>query len=329
MDYNDIVEINGYKKIALGKAQNLHGQKFGRLTALYRTKNLTDYGHATYWLCKCDCGNYHVVRKTSLLNGSTQSCGCYNKDAVKQRSFVDITGQKFGQLTALCLASKTNQNGNRYWECRCDCGKTTIVQYSSLVQGRTISCGCYQREKAKKQNKKNIHDLTGRRFGKLTVLKQDLTAQKRVHWICRCDCGNLVSVAANHLSTNKIISCGCIGSSKGEVYIEQLLKENNIPFKREISYPDLLDKKKLRFDFGIYDVENQIQYLIEFDGIQHFKTSGGWFQSNQVKLVQKHDQMKNEYCNKNHIPLIRIPYTQLPILSIKDLKLETTKYQVC
>jgi hypothetical protein len=62
------------------------------------------------------------------------------------RPFVDITGQRFGRLTALFYAGQGTTRPDRLWLCKCDCGETTTARYHSLVSGDTTSCGCYSRE---------------------------------------------------------------------------------------------------------------------------------------------------------------------------------------
>ncbi len=55
-----------------------------------------------------------------------------------------------------------------------------------------------------------VKDLSGKKFGKLLVLKRDEAAPVgRSKWICQCDCGNTVSVYRNHLTTGNTVSCGC------------------------------------------------------------------------------------------------------------------------
>ena len=54
--------------------ENLKGQRFGKLIAMYPT-SMKDGSHM-YWVCQCDCGNQHEVSSNSLKRGSTQSCGC-------------------------------------------------------------------------------------------------------------------------------------------------------------------------------------------------------------------------------------------------------------
>lgn len=60
--------------------------------------------------------------------------------------------------------------------------------------------------------------MTGKRFGKLFVIGIDNNANKEksghAKWICRCDCGNIVSVLSNSLTMNKTKSCGCYKKEK-------------------------------------------------------------------------------------------------------------------
>lgn len=60
---------------------------------------------------------------------------------------VDLTGQRFGRLVVSDRAP--NQGQKVSWNCRCDCGTETVVQTFDLVFGRTRSCGCYRRERAR------------------------------------------------------------------------------------------------------------------------------------------------------------------------------------
>lgn len=58
----------------------------------------------------------------------------------------DITGQKFGRLTALNFSHKMRDKS--YWSCLCDCGKKKNIRADGLKNGNTRSCGCLQKEKA-------------------------------------------------------------------------------------------------------------------------------------------------------------------------------------
>ena len=162
-------------------------------------------GHGAFWVCKCDCGNIVSVRGDSLRNGKTKSCGKTNKCSErKPKAYIDVTGQRFGKLVALERVEPKTEGQKRskqaIWKCRCDCGKITYVTSYELRTGNTTSCGC---------NKGRIaEDLTGKRFGKLTVIKRDYKYGE-TKWFCKCDCGNTTSVKASSLRSGAIKSCGC------------------------------------------------------------------------------------------------------------------------
>ena len=52
----------------------------------------------------------------------------------------DLTGQRFGKLTALRPAE--NISGRTAWVCRCDCGREAVIRTDDLLRGRTKTCGC-------------------------------------------------------------------------------------------------------------------------------------------------------------------------------------------
>lgn len=114
--------------------RNLAGQRFGRLTALEPTDKRQ--GKSVVWKCRCDCGEITYVGSSSLKSGNTKSCGCSWKERGR-----DLTGMKFGRLTAIRATGKREK---KYvvWECRCDCGNIVLVRSGSLINGNTQSCGC-------------------------------------------------------------------------------------------------------------------------------------------------------------------------------------------
>ena len=57
-------------------------------------------------LCRCDCGAETVVVKSSLKNGTTKSCGCIKNKVTSDRFSKDLTGERFGFLTAIKKAEK-------------------------------------------------------------------------------------------------------------------------------------------------------------------------------------------------------------------------------
>lgn len=64
-------------------------------------------------------------------------------EPVRGNRFNDLTGRQFGRLTAIRLSGKKAKDGSYYWLCRCECGSETAVSSNKLLQGKTVSCGCY------------------------------------------------------------------------------------------------------------------------------------------------------------------------------------------
>ena len=60
------------------------------------------------------------------------------------------------------------------------------------------------------KNNKNIKDLTGQRFGRLTVIGIHPTETRKTYWSCQCDCGNMKIVRSDSLQCGAIRSCGCL-----------------------------------------------------------------------------------------------------------------------
>ena len=306
----------------MSKLIDLTGETFGKLKVLKRGENK---GHQTYWTCQCECGTIKDVRGTHLRNGLIISCGCEGKKNLVQK--IDLIGQKFGRLTVIKEAEERASNGQMMWVCKCECGKEVTVKSQSLREGKTKSCGCLQKEIASKLGSSTMIDLTNKRFGKLTAL---YPTEKREHqcvvWHCQCDCGEFKDVSSDHLQRGLVSSCGCLGRSLGEETIKQILDKNNIIYKTQVTFKDCINPKTntlLKFDFYIDD-----KYLIEFDGQQHYNTTGGWNNNEHFEQVQFRDDIKNKWCKQNNIPLIRIPYWHLKELSLNDLLLESTSFLI-
>lgn len=228
----------------------------------------------------------------------------------------DETGNTYGYLTVIERAPN-NKEGRAMWKCKCICGNEVIVLGKHLRSGNTKSCGCYQKQRAIESNLKRGGDLTGKKFGKLTVLEEDgfvvdSNGKRRRKWKCLCDCGNVCSIMGVYLSSGETKSCGCI-NSLGNIKISKILTAKNIPFKAEYSFPDLLsDKgKRLRFDFGILDDNKNLLCLIEYQGEIHYTArSHGWNNPEALIERQKRDDIKYFYCRDKGIKLKYITYLE-------------------
>lgn len=105
--------------------------------------------------------------------------------------------------------------------------------------------------------------------------------------------------------------CSVCNSSKGETAISSYLKENNLVFEREYWFEDCRDKLPLRFDFAVFNNNNYLMCLIEFDGLQHYQAVESFGGEKAYKSTVMRDKIKNRYCKENNIKLIRIPYWKI------------------
>lgn len=160
------------------------------------------------WRCRCECGKEVYLDTRSLQRGKIRDCGCRSAVGPRQR---DISGMRFGKLTAVRPTSERDSGGSTVWLCRCDCGKEARVPLVQLTAGYRKSCGCLGHPPLK--------DLIGKRFGRLEVTAYEGKRGGMHHWKCVCDCGRETVVGQTLLQTGKTRSCGCLQAA---VYKENL-----------------------------------------------------------------------------------------------------------
>lgn len=221
----------------------------------------------------------------------------------------DLTGQRFGKLKVIGNPQiNPSGKGGTLWQCACDCGNIVYKESLLLIHGHTKSCGCLKAELHSTMN-----DLTNQQFGNLTALYTEKVSKdgERI-WHCKCTCGNETEVRAGALRSGKTQSCGC-KTSKNNCLIEKILSEKNIPYKKEYTFKDLYisnPKGKLKFDFAIFNNEDILQFLIEYQGFQHFNTVSffGGEEGYNKQIIR--DEKKKQYCKENNIKLYEITYLE-------------------
>lgn len=128
---------------------NLLGQRFGKLLVIDKAE--TKNGKSR-WQCLCDCGNKIIVPANRLKQGGARSCGCAQREAVRNINIADITGQRFGKLIAIRLLDEKSNSTSRLWECRCDCGNLTKATVSVLRAGGKTRCEACAKEQVMTKN---------------------------------------------------------------------------------------------------------------------------------------------------------------------------------
>ena len=131
-----------------------------------------------------------------------------------------------------------------------------------------------------------------------------VNAQTPVEITCKKH-GNFLQKPSYHLSGQGCPKCN---ESKGHTFLRKILMSNGIIFNEEKKFEDCTNNfegrycVKLPFDFYIPSKNT----IIEYDGVQHYVPSFG---KTSFEITKRNDKIKNQYCKKNGIKLIRIPYT--------------------
>ena len=106
-------------------------------------------------------------------------------------------------------------------------------------------------------------------------------------------------------------------ASRGEIKIEEILVEAGLNFKEEYSFPDLKSTtgRPLRFDFVIFDDDGNIDFIIEYQGRQHYEPSAKYGGRRGFYQQQFNDNQKRRFCALHDFRLIEIPYTEENLIS--------------
>lgn len=269
----------------------------------FECPNHRDYGLQT--------APWHDIRTNhnccKVCNGNDRGTKDFDKMVKEKFPHIDVIGEYLGARKKVKV--RCNIDGNE-WE---------PFAYN-LLSG----CGCSVCHHRKVGDIRRVP--TEVKMGKLSEKHPDiqfLSTPKLSHdnVYCKCKtCGYEWYASYDNLTkSNRPTGCPSCSKSKGEKRITELLKEWGYNFTIEKTYSDLRDINLLRFDFHLDD----FRLLIEYDGEYHY---GPVYTSTDVRDMKqkdadyetliKHDQMKDEYCLKNNIPLLRIPYWEFKNIDI-------------
>ena len=275
-----------------------------------------DHYAGAIWRCRCSCdGNIKEYRASMIYNKLTKSCGCEQIN-IKGAKFnnKEYIGKIYGDLRVVEIAN--SEKIGVYWKCECiHCHNITLRKAQEVLAGKTVRCrnkSCI-RDRKLTNIKYNKDDYLGKEYNLLRVERyfiEEYNGHDVVMWECKClNCGSIIKLPASKVANGCYVSCGCLHASKHEVMIENILKKNNIVYKREVSFDDLIGVGggKPRFDFELIDSRGN-KKLIEYDGRQHFMESFITSTWNTERTLQN-DKIKNNYCKDKGIELVRISQT--------------------
>lgn len=257
------------------------------------------------------CGNVWEISPDNFLRGK-RCPDCQNRQNIENRrndldkvkeiviekgcgDFVYVSGYKNSKSKVKLRHLKCGQIITKpfstiYCGISCDCEKTdrNIVDFKSI--GNRIQCRAdFQRFINKYTQGEYVIIGRYRKSTEPILLKHT-------------KCGNLTKISPHNFKNGA--RCDKCKNYKGELKIRNLLLKRGVFFEEQVRFSDCRLKKPLVFDFYL-PIHN---ILIEFDGEQHDRPVKYWGGEQQFKLQQIRDRVKNRYCRKKSITLIRIKY---------------------
>jgi len=208
----------------------------------------------------------------------------------------------------LCVIGEyVNQDFNIKVKCNI-CGNVWLSKPKYLIRNQGCSI-CGHKEKGKKQRKTHetfLNEINEIHDGRLILLEKYVTGKDRIKVKCSI-CNHIWNPVSRRLLRRGCPNCNI---SKGELLISKILKKLNINYKTYYIFNNLKTDVGGTpiFDFVIFDKNDSLKMIIEYDGEQHFKPIKKWGGEKRLKRQQKIDKFKNDYCYNHNIQMIRIPY---------------------
>lgn len=251
------------------------------------------------------CGHIYKVIPSHFLSGS-RCPFCYGTlkktDAQFKQEIFNLVGNEY-----ILLAPYVNAYTKlkvKHSKCR----KIYEVTPANFLQGKRCPF-CYGNiKKTDEQFKKEVYDLVGNEY---TFLDSYVNTNTKIR-VEHNKCGHIYKVRPDDFF-NKHSRCPYCNNPKGENLINKILKSLGIKYESQKKFDDLKDNQPLSYDFYIPDQS----ILIEYQGIQHYKSVDYFGGEPQFKKQQKHDKLKADYAKANGYKLITVPYTEDTFSKIK------------
>ncbi|GKU80170.1 hypothetical protein [Paenibacillus sp. L3-i20] len=234
--------------------------------------------------------------------------------------FITRLSKKFGNKYSLIGEYVDAKTSTRL---RCRCSREFNARPDDLLYGKR-GCNCElwkAREEAKNRPPKpkrepawthdkfvnKVKEIWGDEFEVIGTWENMHEAIKVKHSIC----GEIINKRADSLLNGRGCRlCSRNSMSATVILICKILDELGVVYKREVRLDGCRYKNPLFFDFAIYK-DSKLDFLIEYDGEQHFRATKYMGGTERLLLIKKRDEVKEAYCWANKIPLLRLNYKMI------------------
>lgn len=255
----------------------------------------------------CQCGTHDFITFNDFMIGRRCKNCKYNKkeNNYKTKSFSEI--KEYIESRGYTLLS------NEYINCKIplliQCPNKHnpyLVTWNNFYNNkRCPECAKEKRANAKRLDFNGVKDfIINQGYRVLSnTYKNNFTKL-----ILQCPKGHIFKKPYNKFKQGQ--RCPICYESNGEQIIRNYLVTYNIKFKTQYKFKNLVSDcgVLLRFDFAIFDKNNNLICLIEYQGQQHYEPVEYFGGKEQFQIQQEHDRRKRNYCINNNIKLLEIPY---------------------
>lgn len=262
---------------------------------------------------KCSCGEEFSTSFEKFRMRNKRQCNTcgYLKGQSEKRLTLEYVRTFIEENSKCILKSQKYLNNSQKLLLLCGCGSeftTTFDKFSSRNKRQCNSCSSKEISEKQLFTFEEVEEYI-EKFGQELVSTEYKGVEHPLE--IRCSCGKHYKQSLTLFKVSKTKLCPTCGKgmSWGERVIESILSENNLIFTPQKTYPHLvgdLSNHKLRYDFHI--IHDNKDYLIEYDGRQHYEPIEWFGGMDSFKRQQNNDKIKDDFAKSEGIPLLRIPY---------------------
>lgn len=253
----------------------------------------------------CSCGNKDYKTLKSFLKGARCEKCRYKRVSDAKTTTMEEIKDIFSKEGYTVVSEKYDYKDAYKIEYICPSGHKGEMSLAKFNYGSR--CPKCLRLRLADEFKLDIDEVRSRFADKgFTLLTNNyINSNQKLGFICKC--GNEYEATMGNL--RHIDGCPkCNIRSKGEFRVMNHLESTGVDYIPQFTTTKCKNIRPLRFDFAIIGNNGSVKMFIEYDGIQHFEPIDYFGGEDNFLYVKKNDEIKNDYCNENDIPLIRIPY---------------------
>lgn len=288
----------------------------------YEYEFLEEYkGIHTKIVCRHNnCGYEWTVTPNSFLSKKSRCPKCANNFTTKKTNdeFVKEIYNLVGNEYTFLAKYKSSRSKLLCRHEKCGYEWRITPNHFLCLNNRCPQCANKDKTKTNEQFTKEVYDLIGDEYIFLEGYINNQIKIKCKHDRCKTEWDVTPSA---FLQGSRCPQCAK-NISQGEQLIERVLDSKNIKYYKQHTFNDCRNKHVLQFDFCL----PEYSLLIEYDGEQHFEPidfagKGEEWAKERFEYTKQNDNIKNQYCKENNIPLLRIPYWDFD--NIEDILFKT------